>query len=259
MRTQTNPGEREGRMVMRQGVGESPAPANDHHPQIVGVIAGTPIDTEMGEKFFTLNQFEAIGEPLSATPEGQTQLQAMSRPELTELTITTARKLVNRGATVINLYCNSLSGSIDLVALRERVQVPVVTPYDAYASLLGKYRVYGILAANGQSVGNIERHLISSTKNSEIPLLVVMGNLKLVLEIERAYKENIAPAELLDKLRIMSLVEHMIACGAEVIMLACTHFTFFEQELRARLAGTNIEIFEPSEQMLKLVRQTFLH
>ena len=127
---------------------------------VVGVIAGTPIDTRFGVNYLDAHQIKAVGRSISETPQQQTEMQALNRDELTARTLGVIRELQQAGVNAIMIYCNSLSGAIDLDGVRKQIGIPLVSPLDVYKDLIGKYRKFGLLAAKCQSCANIERLII---------------------------------------------------------------------------------------------------
>ncbi|HHV71907.1 MAG TPA: hypothetical protein GXX38_04750 [Clostridia bacterium] len=210
---------------------------------IVGVIAGTPVDTRMGVDFLTKKGLVAKGRSSSSTPEEQTKMQTLSPLELTQQVIGLSFELINEGADKILLYCNSLSGAIDLSKLRKTVAVPVITPLDVYADLAQKYQKLAVLAANCQSLAAIERTFQQANPNC---LVFGAGILPVVIAIE-----NEVPSRLLvNRYGLKQLVEGFVKMGAEALVLGCTHFPYLAGEL-ARICP--VELIEPSEKMAEML------
>ncbi|MBI2381269.1 MAG: aspartate/glutamate racemase family protein [Gammaproteobacteria bacterium] len=207
---------------------------------VVGVIAGTPIDTRFGVSFLEGKQIRAYGLSISDTPQEQTGMQALNREALTELVLLRIGELLAAGVNALMIYCNSLSGALDLEALRARLAVPLITPLDVYAELAGRYRKFGLLAANCQSCANIERLLLERDSQAKV---IGVGNLQIVEDIEKGY----APAAILRDHALVELGASLRMSGVEILILACTHFHYFYRELQGQIC---LEIFEPSEQMV---------
>ena len=62
---------------------------------IVGTIAGTPIDTQMGVDFLRQHGITAIGIPSAQTPEEQTNLQVLNADRLTEIVLAITPRVIN--------------------------------------------------------------------------------------------------------------------------------------------------------------------
>lgn len=215
---------------------------------VVGVIAGTPIDTRFGVNFLAGKQIRAVGLSISDTPQEQTELQALNRAALTELVHVRIGELLAQGVNALMIYCNSLSGALDLDALRARLPVSLITPLDVYAELAGRHRKFGLLAANCQSCANIERLLLEKDGQAKV---IGVGNLQIVEDIERGY----APAAILRDHALVELGASLRMSGVEILILACTHFHYFYRELKGQVC---LEIFEPSEQMVARLEQAVL-
>lgn len=207
---------------------------------IVGVIAGTPIDTRFGVQYLEQRGLAAVGRSISASPQEQTELQALNREALTDKTIAAIGALVAQGANAVMIYCNSLSGAVDMARVRAALGVPVVTPLDVYRSLVGKYRKFGLLAANCQSCANIERLLLELDPHAKV---IGVGNLQIVEDIERGY----APEAILRDHALVDIGAGLRKSGVEILILGCTHFNYFYHALKGQVC---LEIFDPSEHMV---------
>lgn len=214
--------------------------SNSKTPLVVGVIAGTPIDTRFGVHYLEQRQIEALGHSISASPQEQTELQALNRDALTDKTIAAILGLAASGANAIMIYCNSLSGAVDLARVRAAVDLPVVTPLDVYRSLVGKYRKFGLLAANCQSCAHIERLLLELDPRAKV---IGVGNLQIVEDIERGY----TPEAILRDHALVDIGSGLRKSGVEILILGCTHFNYFYEALKGQVC---LEIFEPSEHMV---------
>lgn len=95
----------------------------------IGVVAGTPTDTRFGLDFLAARQLRGIGLSLSASPQAQTQLQALERGALTQQLIGAIEQLHQAGAEAAMIYCNSLSGAVDMEAVKATSPIEVVSPW----------------------------------------------------------------------------------------------------------------------------------
>jgi len=224
--------------------------AVEHSRLVVGVIAGTPIDTKFGVNFLLEKQIKAFGLSISETPQEQTELQALNRDALTHKVEQVIEQLKLSGVNAIMIYCNSLSGAIDLEAIRAHIDLPLICPLDVYRELIGKYRKFGLLAANCQSCANIERLIIENDPRAKV---IGVGNLQIVEDIEKGY----APRAIIRDHALVEIATSLRMSGVEILILACTHFHYFYQEFKGSVC---LEIFEPSEQMVQrlLAMQTEL-
>ncbi|MCM2325966.1 MAG: aspartate/glutamate racemase family protein, partial [Candidatus Woesearchaeota archaeon] len=144
----------------------------------------------------------------------------------------------------IIIYCNSLSGAIDLKKIREDNKIEILTPLDVYAQIANSYRLFGLIAANCQSAANIERTIIGANNDA---IVIGIGNLNIVNEIERGGR----PIDIIRRHNVVELCNVIAASGAEMIILGCTHFSFFHDELKKMIPHI---LLEPSEEMGKRLR-----
>ena len=188
----------------------------------VALVAGTPVDTRLGCELLARHGLHSVGMSVSATPKEQTMLQVFDRDTLSRRVIDLIGSVPAVSAAVI--YCNSLSGAIDLEQVRSEAVVPVLTPLDLYAGVARGHRVVGVIAANGQSVAHIERSVLRGNPDA---LVVSHANLGIVQAIERGdAPEHIVQAQGLDRVLDAFMVQ-----GAECIIMGCTHFTVLEGAL----------------------------
>ena len=209
----------------------------------IAVIAGTPIDTLMGAEFLKSKELETEEFPVSENPVEQTKFQSMPQ-ETKELEMKKIIKTIkSKGIEKILVYCNSLSSAVDMEKLSKEEEIVIVTPMDAYKKIAVNYNSVGVFAANNQGLAGIERTIVEKNKNCNV---IGIGILPVVLDVE-AKKEakNIIADNHLDL-----AVEFFEENKVEAIILGCTHFPYFEKELKK---CTKLEIINPSETMHKIL------
>lgn len=213
----------------------------------VAVIAGTPVDTQMGVEYISANapQYEPISCPVSDTPQQQTLFQILPA-ELKERKIAEILSVAKQvGAKAAFVYCNSLSANVDFDKLSAMCGIKTATPLNIYTSLAEKYDRIGVIAANNQSLAGIEQAAMLGNPNVEV---IGVSLLPVVKQIE----QKIAPEIIVDKWRICDIISFFESCGAKVAVLGCTHFPWFEAELKSRIT---LPIINPSEYMLKKLNE----
>ena len=123
----------------------------------IGVIAGTPVDTQMGVDFVKKEGFEAVGYATASSPEEQNRLQFLEPKYLTLKVLDIIKDFENQGIYRIMIYCNSLSAAVDIQYIRSmQPKSLIVTPLDIYQNLATKYKKIILWAANGQCLSAIE-------------------------------------------------------------------------------------------------------
>ena len=120
----------------------------------VAVLAGTPVDTEMGAEVLRRHGLEPLCCPVSRTPPEQAAFQVRpaeeKRAELTGI----LRSAMAQGCGSAFIYCNSLSGAADFPSIASELALRIVTPMSAY----GIYaRDYSRLAVAGLDPDDIIR------------------------------------------------------------------------------------------------------
>ena len=193
------------------------------------VMAGTPVDTQMGMDCLAAQGVEGVFCSISKDPVEQTAFQISSEREKAAVVTALFREAqAAHGCEQAFIYCNSLSGSVDFDAIARETGVAVVTPLDVYRALAPQYRSLAVIAANADLT------------------LRSAGILPVVLAIERGEE----PEELVERHRLPELADWFAAQGAEALLLGCTHFPYFKEALGRR---TRLPILDPAQEMLRLL------
>lgn len=208
--------------------------------QKIGVIAGTPVDTQMGVDFILAKGHEAIGVPTASCPQEQNLLQFLSPDVLTEKVSNIIKGFQEKGIYRTMLYCNSLSSAINLEKIKTSFpQSRIMTPLDVYENLASRYKNIILWAANVQCLEGIEK--IFYEKN---PFIDIMGFS--MLPVIKAIEALEPPAQIIDRFNL----NHIVAASdkAECLVLGCTHLPYLKENLQKK-AG--IAIIDPAEEMLE--------
>jgi len=208
----------------------------------IGVIAGTPIDTQMGVDFLKRQGFEGIGHATAVNPEEQNRLQFFEPEHLAEKVLEAIRDFENQNIFHTMIYCNSLSSAIDMEYIRRaQPRSVVVTPLDVYRHLALQYRKIALWAANGQCLSGIEH--IFYEQNPSIDIMGVS-----MLPVIKAIESGMPPKTIIERFDLISVgVEKYCP---ECLILGCTHLPYLQEELAKLL---NIPIIDPAYEMLKLL------
>lgn len=106
------------------------------------VMAGTPVDTQMGMDCLAAQGVEGVFCSISKDPVEQTAFQISSEREKAAVVTALFREAqAAHGCEQAFIYCNSLSGSVDFDAIARETGVAVVTPLDVYRALAPQYRL----------------------------------------------------------------------------------------------------------------------
>lgn len=209
----------------------------------VAVIAGTPVDTRFGIEKFRSYGFEVFGKHISKDPVEQTKLQISNPKKLTKVVAKACVEMEAKGADVIVIYCNSMAGAINILEVRKRVNIPVITPHDVYRKVAKKFNKIGVMAANCASTSNIEKAIVNSNSNATV---VGYANLDIVNDIEHG--DN--PKQIVEKRGVDKFANIIDKNNIKAIILGCTHFPYFYDEIRKR---TKAKVIEPSEEISKSI------
>ena len=209
----------------------------------VAVLAGTPVDTRMGTAFLGARGLTALPFPISANPWEQTAFQYAPAEDRHRRVGQVLEQALRRGCGRALVYCNSLSGAVDFPALAEETGLRIVTPLEVYRELAPQYRTLGVIAANAQGLSGIEQVLLEA--NPRLNLLGACA-LQAVLDVEA----GVPPEELVERRRLAELAGWFDSCGAEALVLGCTHFPYFKEALAAR---TTLPLVDPADEMLRLL------
>ena len=207
------------------------------------VLAGTPVDSDMGVRVLESHGLTGRAFPLAEDPWQQTAFQLSDPAEKTAAVRGVLEGVREQGCRRAFVYCNSLSAAVDFPPLAAELGMRIVTPLEVYRTLAPQYRRLGLIAANAQGLAGIERTLYGAN-----PALELLGSclLPVVVDIET----GLDPAELVERHHLPELAEWLRRCGMEALVLGCTHFPYFKGVLAAR---TSLPLIDPAEEMVLLL------
>ena len=221
---------------------------NHQNHFIVGVIAATSTDVMLGIKLLKQAGIKTVGFPISKTPQEQTCLQINKSTLLEIVENAISHLIIQEKIACAFIYCNSLSALLDIARLEQKFNIPIITPMNFYKMIARQFDRFALIAANGQSVANIERILI--TYNPAC-VVVGLGNILMVNAIEK----EMTPKAIIEAYGLVEQSLIFEAQGCQRLLLGCTHFTYFQSALLAAIKSANsqLEILEPSQSMLAAV------
>ena len=221
----------------------------------IAVIAGTPVDTQMGVEYIERKTHEAGFEPgfmplycpAALDCDDQVKFQYSDDDEKRAIMDNIFDQVIQDGVSDFFIYCNSLSGAFDFdsYAVRKSIDsgkdIRIYTPLQVYRKLGSAYDRIGVMAANNLSAHAIEEALMAA--NPDIYMMVT-GNMTIV----RAIEDDLSPGEIVDKCGIGDLLRYFEACGAEALLLGCTHFPYIKEEIEKL---TDLLIIDPADEMFE--------
>ena len=209
----------------------------------IAVLAGTPVDTRMGVRVLEDHGLTGKPFPLAADPWQQTAFQISAPEEKAAAVRAVLDRARGEGCRRAFVYCNSLSGAVDFPPLAEETGMRIVTPLEVYRDLAPRYRRLGLIAANAQGLAGIERTLYGAN-----PSLELLG--ACLLPVVVAIEAELPPETIVERFQLAELAGWFRACGAEALVLGCTHFPYFRAALAAK---TELPLIDPAEEMVKRV------
>jgi len=175
-------------------------------------------------------------------PYGERSLQ-----EVRDFSEAIARYLIGRGAAPVVIACNTASAAA-LRGLREQWpgvpfvgMEPAVKPA-AYLTAIGKV---GVLATQATFQGELFADLVARYGNGVEVLTAACPGLAALIE-------EVAPNDPDAADRLAGFARPLVAAGADVLVLGCTHYSFLQQALAERV-GPGVVIVDPAEAVARRV------
>lgn len=171
-----------------------------------------------------------------------------SEREIQDLTIAAARLLLDHGAKIIVVACNTASVSA-LKELRETFTLPFVGVVPAVKPAAERTRVgrVGVAATEASARGDYLKRLIAEHANGAEVLAVGCPRLVTLVEagqldgptVEAVIREDIAP---------------LLEAGIDELVLGCTHFPALRSVFE-RVAGPGVEVIDSGAAIARQARR----
>jgi len=191
----------------------------------IAVMAGTPIDSKLGENLLNSYGYNDITlVPISNNPVEQTTFQSLNDSEREKIIVEIIEQLKEKNCEVIFVYCNSLSSVVDFDRLTTEHNIKIVTPMQMYRNLGLEYKYLAVMAANSHGLTGVENNLYVSN-----PSLRVLG--LSMLELVKAIEEENCPEEIVKDFNFEVLFKYLEQTKVEAVVLGCTHFPYIKKEL----------------------------
>ena len=194
--------------------------------KLAGIIAGTSVDTALGQSFLNKQGWDVESFAISPSPQEQNELQQNHAEKLQSICLEEMIHMQNMGVNFILIYCSSLSSVLDIIGFREILKIPIYSPLDYYSNIANNYFQFGVIAANAIGQNGFE---IAITKENRQAKVIGMHNINIVREIENAKYPN----EIITDNALSDFVEMAEKQRCECLVLACTHFTYIKSGLAA--------------------------
>ncbi len=191
----------------------------------IAVMAGTPIDSKLGENLLNSHGYsDIVLVPISNNPVEQTTFQSLNDCEREKIIVEIIEQLKEKNCEVIFVYCNSLSSVVDFDRLSIEHNIKIVTPMQMYRNLGLEYKYLAVMAANSHGLTGVENNLYVSN-----PSLRVLG--LSMLELVKAIEEENSPEKIVKDFNFEVLFNYFEQTKVEAVVLGCTHFPYIKKEL----------------------------
>lgn len=172
-----------------------------------------------------------------------------SAEEITRFAIEAVERLLNMGAKLVVVACNTATGAA-IRTLRERYSIPIVgmEPAVKPAALATRSGVIGILATRRSLESELYLHT-SSCFASNVEILQSEG--ARFVELVESGKADSDEAVC----TVAQVIEPMLARGVDQIVLGCTHYPFLRGAIERVIGEREVAIIDPSPAIAARVEQ----
>ena len=205
----------------------------------IAVMAGTPIDSQLGEDLLKKYGYKDIVKiPISKNPVEQTTFQSLDDSEREDIIVEIINKIKEQQCSAIFVYCNSLSSVVNFDRLAIENDINIITPMQMYRNLGLEYKYLAVMAANSHGLTGVENNLYLSN-----PELKVFG--LSMLELVKAIEEKNSPHKIVADFDFENLFKYFEQTEVEAVVLGCTHFPYIKEELEkiTKLSIIDVGIF----------------
>ncbi len=154
------------------------------------------------------------------------------------------QELVDEGCRVIVVACNTVTTTL-IKDLRERFKVPLVAvePMVKPAAALTKSKVIAVCATPVT---------LASARYAALKADFAKGIT--VLEPDCSDWAGMIQANQVDKQKIDDRLKEVLVAGADVIVLACTHYHWIEEEIVGLVAG-KAQVLQPTDALIRQLKK----
>lgn len=168
-----------------------------------------------------------------------------TKQELLKLSLPILKRMQDDGCQVIVIACNTLTTTI-IKELRASLVIPLVAvePMVKPAVEITKTKTIAICATPTT---------LASDRYAELKLNYASG-IK-VIEPDCSNWAKFIESDNIDHLQIKDTVHAVMAAGADVIVLGCTHYHWIEKDIK-ELAGNKAIVLQPEQAIIRRLEQT---
>ena len=157
------------------------------------------------------------------------------------------QEMIDDGCRVIVIACNTVTTTI-IQNLRQRFDVPLVAvePMVKPAAALTKNKIIAVCATPTT---------LASKRYAELKREYA-GGIK-VLEPDCSDWAYMIEHASLDHQKITERINEVVAAGADVIVLACTHYHWIEADIK-KLAGERASVIQPETAIIRQLKRVLM-
>ncbi len=174
-----------------------------------------------------------------------------SQPEIRERTIAMVRHLIDSGAKLVIVACNTASAAA-VELLREQFSIPIVALEPAVkpaVALTRSGRIAVLCTPSTAESPRLHRLIERYGEGFDIRPIGVPG-------LADCIESGDFDSQTVDSL-LRSRIESEVAVGADVIVLGCTHYPFARRMIRA-LAGDQVRIVDSGNAVARRARDVLM-
>lgn len=212
----------------------------------IGIIADTVTDTKMGKDFFESKGYKVVMCPVKENSLECVRFFQQPPEERNTYISALVSEIKTKGVKVVVVYANSICEYVDIDKLCAENGMIAITPFHAYKKLGKIYQKPCVWAATIGALSGIENRLTESNHNIEV---CGFYNLSVAVQIET----GLSPSQIINKNGLKELAVFSEKAGCDCIILGCTHFPYFMDELHPY---TSIPIIDPADIMLDILYKT---
>lgn len=209
----------------------------------IGVIAGSPSDSEMGAAYFAGRGLEVEQGSVADDAAGAVEFSAKDENFKEEVMNGVIGELKAKGCEALCIYCNALGAAVDTKKLSEENGIRIVTPFDAYRLLGQDYDVIANLSAATGALAKFEECVKEVNAGADIRGIYM-------LSMTKPIEEGRDPAEIMEEFGVADYISFCEKSGCECIILSCTHFPYLLGEMKKL---TKLPVIDPADTMYELV------
>lgn len=213
--------------------------------RIIGVIADTATDTQMGKAHFEKQGYEVVCKPVKDTAAACMDF-FKEQPEVRNSYMTALiDEIKAEGGIAICVYANSVCAYVDFDKLSKENNIPIITPFHAYQKAGKQYENPFVFGVTSGALAGIEANIWRSNPKADVRGIYILD---IAVQIEK----EIAPEQIVKNAGIAELVSFVEKSGSDCFILGCTHFPYLKKELESL---AKIPVVDPIDTVTEMLAE----